>query len=369
VRESSPSIDSGDGVNEDAPATAGIPAETDWIEVYDGDRLLSIRCARMSRYTASLEATGEVVWCDSLASLLALLDGFVSGRTLIVALGDSNTASARAWPRRLARMRAAAGDPAAGTVVVNIANIGETAEQGVLRLASLLARPALHAAAEVAVVYLGGVHNVARRSFALTHFFNGHLPDFALESERDLARLPAGRTMARLIHAVPDDEAGYDRWFARRAVAGVQAVAAAAVAAGATFYGILQPMCYPDLFPAYAAGLRLGHAAMAPERDFAAWLLDRPSPYRIDADAFFGVPMRPALDAQRALWPAAADAAIFVDWAGLFHDLDPNSHGTSCYSDSYDAIHYSDLGWHVLAAAVDLLVRARAPIIPPVLVG
>jgi hypothetical protein len=352
-------------VNDDRPATAGIPLETDWIELYDHDALLAIRCARMPRYTASLAAAGEVAWCDGLDALLAQIGARAPGRRLIIALGDSNTASARAWPRRLARLHSA-GDAATAPLVVNIANIGETAEQGVVRLASLLEQPGLRAAAEVAVVSLGGVHNVARRVFELTHFYRGHLPDFALASERDLQRLPVGRAIARLIRAVPDDPAGADRWIARRAIAGVQALADTARAAGARFYGILQPMCYPDLVPAYAARLRLAHAADAPERDFAAWLRDRPEPYRLDADAFFAVPMRPPLEAQRALWPASTDAAIFVDWAALFRDLDPTAHGASCYSDTYDAIHYSDLGWQVLAASVDLLVRARAPIVPPV---
>ncbi len=336
----------------DLPATFGIPAETDWIEVYDGDRFLSIPCARMPRYTASVAAAGEVRWCADLDELLNVLAGVIAGRRLIVALGDSNTASARAWPRRLARLP---GDP---PVVVNIANMAETAEQGIHRLATLLARPALGTAADVAVVYLGGINNCARRAHALTEFLNGNRADFALESERDLERLPAGRRMARLIRELPADEDEFPQWIARRAVAGVRALAETATAAERWFYAIVQPLCYPDLAPSYAAAF---HRARAEGLE---------GPLCADADAFFGAPLRPALDRMRALWSAVFDVerGVFADWASLFCDLDPEPYGERWYQESYDAVHYSDFGYQTLAACVNLLVAAREPFMPP-LVG
>jgi hypothetical protein len=336
----------------DLPATFGIPRETDWIEAYDRDRFLSVPCARMPRYTASVAAAGEVEWCADTGALRNALAGLIAGRPVIVTLGDSNTASARAWPRRLARLSSAA------PIVVNIANMAETAEQGIHRLASLLAWPALGTAADVAVVYLGGINNCAHRTAALTEFLAGNRTDFALACERDLARLPGGRRLARLIVDPPADEAAFPAWIARRAVAGVRALAETATATEHRFYAVVQPLCYPDLVPSYGIALRRAQAEGTADTSCA------------DADAFFGLSLRPALDQMRAIWGATFDVenAVFADWATLFAGLDPGPYGERWYQESFDAVHYSDFGYQTLASCINLLVAAREPFMPP-LVG
>jgi hypothetical protein len=336
-------------------------ARFDWIEVYDGDRIFTITCASSPSYTERLlrEQNGVTVFADADA-LLAHTRNVAYGRRVVVAMGDSNTASWITWARCAARTAAAAASPADRLVVINIGRWAEYATQHVPRLQHLLDFPGLCSAAEaITGVYLGGLIDCGDRALNYRRFVEGARGDPEVDFERQAAAEPGGRRLARLLSASPDDEAVAPRWIARRALASVQMLADVAVERGIPFFAILQPLCYDDLVPSYRAVLHAYHAASAPHQDFGVWCRSHEKPYAVDFDAYYGAPMRAEFDQLRAIWTQASlpGKAAFVDWAGYFRNVPK-----PWYSVNFDACHYGIEGYAALGLGVARLViegRAR----------
>jgi hypothetical protein len=320
----------------------------DWIEVYDGPHIYSAPCRSMPAYTEELVQAGGATWFADSDALLTHLPNVAYGRHVLVTMGDSNTAPRMAWPRHAAQT-------AERFVVVNIAHWAEYAAQHLPRLDALLALPGLRAAAaSVSAVYFGGLIDCGDRWVYYRRFVDGVAADALCEGERDTARRPEGRRLARLLADPPADEIEAERWVARRALASVRVLADRALAADVAFGAILQPLCYDDLAPTYQAMLRAVHMQQEPQTDFTTWRHARPKKFALDFDDYYSVRARPALEQLRTIWPTGSvpGKALFLDWAAFFQ-----STTEFCYQGQFDACHYNGGASAALGAAVAGVMR------------
>lgn len=336
------------------------PGTIDFIEVYDGERYLSVHCARHPTYMAQVAARGEVEWAPSVERLLDETLAASRGRRVIVALGNSTSAGDHCWPRKLTQPPVSLPGESA-PVVINLSEFGETAERGLSRVEEILRWPGLRAAAEVTFVCLTGILDVYERTIGYRRFVAGLDASAALESESSLVASrssPAVRRVGRLVANVPFDEAEVPRWIAQRAALGMAALAEPIVRCGYRVFGILQPLCYDDLVASYQGGIRRLHLRSGSSLDFETWRRDRK--ILLDLDEFCQVPMRSTLDELRARWArAGAPGEIRCDWSAFFRQ----SHA-QMYQANFDAVHYGALGHAALALGVQTLLRAGEPVLP-----
>ncbi|HEY1727783.1 MAG TPA: hypothetical protein VGG22_05405 [Candidatus Baltobacteraceae bacterium] len=334
-------------------AVRTIPREIDWAEAYVGGDYLLLRTSERRNHHLN-----AVIWrCavrefNDFNAFFAEFGRMCAGREVVIALGDSNTAGDRAWPRRLAEQDSAIDEVA----VLNLSDFDQVVDQQTYRLRLGASHPSLARASRRTVVYLGGLVDVERRLVYHLDFLAGRRSSPLLRSETELAEDIYGSEIARLLRQIPSDEDEAQRWIARRTVAAVKILDRICADLGHRFLAVLQPLCYQDLVPAYMQFLKRGYTQESHELTFEQWCAKWP--FFIDADDRFKLPVRPYLDRLRDLWQreaAKSSHGRYIDAAASFEAVSECPYGDQGVGQ--DAVHYNDEGAHFIARMILSLSR------------
>jgi amino acid adenylation domain-containing protein len=314
-------------------------AETlDQAEAYFADECLLIRNRKTEGAVAMAKrrfgaAVREV---PDFAGFLAAAAGWVRGANVIVALGGSTTANFPNWPGELAMIPAFC---RSGTVILNLADYASYANSHVERLELTLGWLRQHGAAEVAVIFLGGLAD----GHASHHFCREYLlgaradPSFPRDARLEPHRF--GGELQRLNREPPAGAEQATAWVSRRIMAIVRLLEQICADAQCGFFAWLQPLPYLDLSPGYQKLLRRIYDDATHPGSFEIWRRDR------NCDE---AETRPVLDALRRAWRTAEHESrhgIYLDYSDLFSTCDH-----VCFT--YDGLHYDTTASYLIAQKI-----------------
>ena len=316
-------------------------------EAYLGEDCVAIRSAKTTRIIDRMQAAlgDRFVVAADFAEFLLILADRVRGGTAVIALGDSTTANYTGWPRSLSlipRLRER------GTVVINLADWGLTTADQPQRLAFALDWLGYHRVVGRTAIYLGGLLDWQYRRRAYDHAAGAGIASAILASEAALASRDDARELRPLLVMATPEGDRLDQWIALRTVAVAHLLQRLCKKKDTRFVAALQPLCFADTAPAYAAALRANYDSEPPGKlDFAAWCRER-GYYRDLADRY-GEAARAGLDVMAKAWPDthSGPSGAWLNLADLFRDAQESG-----FLPSFDAVHFSQAGAGRIAAAL-----------------